>query len=217
MARFQLRRPPLVPALLGGLALLMVTQLALFSCGGSQRPANDDAWSTEADAAAAHPLRGVQQLAAEEASPTPTAAKETAMVGVRPDLSVAKSAPRAESCSCLVVQAGPPGSSNFAWQNGSPKTEPGVLAVAVDAQGVSCEGGPPEANRHPSISAVDRQSGDVIIEIEELKAGRPLAPGALVPAPAAGRSIYVRPKSKSLPYAKPDAQGALCKVYTSGS
>ena len=87
------------------------------------------------------------------------------------------------------------------------------MAIALSARGVDCPGGlQDEEKRRPSISAVDQEGNDVIIEVEELPEGRPLATGAVIPKPAAGGAIYVKGRGGAVPYARPGA-GGPCKVY----
>lgn len=200
---------PLIPTLLGAFTVALVSGLTFLACGGSRRGA-DAAWTAEHEQEA-RPLRETEvlgTLGAQAESPE----QEQAMVGVRPDLMIAKEVERTEQCSCLAVEVGMPGSSKFAWQNGPPKIFPDTLAIAISAKGLACPGGPPEEARRPSISAVDRFEGDVLVEIEELPPGRPLASGAIIPKPDANGSIYVRPKNSKVSYGRSASGGGRCKV-----
>jgi hypothetical protein len=198
-------------ALASGLAMVALA-LAMAGCGGEQRATADAYWTPETTDND-KPLRETEAL---ETSATARAieaeAKPRALVGVRPDLSLATAAVPATRCPCLAVEVGSPGDAKFRWQAGAPAAGAGALAVAVSARGVACPGGDPdEANRRPSISAVDIEGSDVVIEIEELPDGAPLASGALIPEPGPGGSIYVRGRDKSVVYARsPDR--ARCKV-----
>jgi hypothetical protein len=201
----------LVPTLLGGFTVFLVSGLTFLACGGSKRLGADAAWSEEHEQQT-RPLRETEALSMFGAQPEQAREQEQAMVGVRPDLTIAKSVERTEQCSCLAVEVGMPGSAKFTWQNGPPSILPDALAIAISAKGLACSGGPPEDQRRPSISAVDRSNGDVFVEIEELPPGRPLASGAIIPKPDANGSIYVRPKGSKVPYGR-DASGQhRCKV-----
>lgn len=161
------------------------------------------------------PLRETEALEGEEAGPQPLDAKPAtrALVGVRPDLGLANGSGSA-TCSCLAVVVGNPTDAAFQWQAGAPKTGSDALAIAVSARGIDCPGGDPdETKRRPSISAVDIEGNDVVIEIEELPEGAPLASGALIPLPGPGGSVFVRSRDASVIYARPlSGGGARCKV-----
>ena len=200
---------------LSAAALLIVftSAAAAAGCGGDQKTAAEANWSpdpVESD----RPLRETEALDGEEAGPQPLDAKPAAtraLVGVRPDLGLAAGAGRA-TCPCLAVVVGSPSDATFQWQAGAPKTGADSLAVAVSARGIDCPGGEPdETKRRPSISAVDVEGSDVVIEVEELPDGAPLASGALIPLPGPGGSIYVRGRDRSVVYAR-GSGGARCKV-----
>ena len=133
-------------------------------------------------------------------------------VGVRHDLLLSPAVPHTEACSCLAIAVGSLGDKRFAWQNGAPPNENDLMAVAMSAHGVTCPGGPADENqRRPSISAVDREGPDVIIEVEELPPGRPLATGAVFLKPGVTGGVYVRSRSRRLPYAQPVGE-RLCRI-----
>ena len=100
---------------------------------------------------------------------------------------LANGAGKTERCSCLAVEVGMPGDALFFWQGDQPRIGGDATVVAIGAQGVACAGGNPnEERRRPSISAIDLENADVVIEVEDLPDGRPLASGAIVPRPGAG-------------------------------
>jgi hypothetical protein len=211
MRRLNKTSIPVVPTLLGGFTVFLVSGLTFLACGGSKRLAADAAW-TEEHEQTTRPLRETEALAMFGAQPQEAPETEKAMVGVRPDLMIAKDVERTEQCTCLAVEVGMPGSSKFSWQNGPPSILPDALAIAISAKGIACANGPAEDQRRPSISAVDRANGDVIVEIEDLAPGRPLASGAIIPKPGPNGSVYVRPKSSKVPYGRDASGRALCKV-----
>lgn len=202
------------PRALPGLAALIAT-FGLGACSGEQQEPQprwpvDDNWTAEPGVGDGKPGRASASLAA----PQPldeTNPGARALVGVRLDLSLSAQAPQAR-CPCLAVEVGSPTDAKFLWQAGAPSVAKGALAIAVSARGVECPGGEPdERRRRPSISAVDVEGNDVIVEIEELGEGPPLASGALIPDPAPGGSVYVRGKSRDVPYARTPS-GAPCRV-----
>ena len=210
MLRRPFPKPPLVPTILGGGALALVVGLTFLACGGSKRREVDDVWSDERREET-HPLRETEELNAQPAEAD--AGNPSAMLGVRHDLMIAPAAKHEAKCSCLAVEAGDPSDPSLQWQNGAPEVGANAMVVAVSAHGVACEGGASdESKRRPSISAVDHDGADVIIVIEELPEGRPIASGAIIPRPAAGGGLFVRPRKPKLPYAKPASGQRYCKV-----
>jgi hypothetical protein len=189
------------------LALLLVA-LAPIACGAS-RMGTDADWTADPPPKdrpfrVAEALNGPLPLDANEA-------KQQGLVGVRHDLMLAKVAhePR---CSCLAVEVGPPKDSRFFWMGSPPAVSGDTVTIAIGAQGVACPNGDPdERRRRPSISAVDRESEDVIVEIEDLPEGRPLASGAIIPVPGPRGSIYVRPRGAGVIYGRSPGAGR-CKV-----
>ena len=51
----------------------------------------------------------------------------------------------------------------------------------------------------------------MIVEVEDLPQGRPLASGAVIPKPGPNGSVYVKPRDAKVIYAK-GAPGGRCKV-----
>jgi hypothetical protein len=179
----------------------------LCACGGEQHSI-DSSWSAEPEEEQ-QALREAETLDL-AAAPEPLVADkpQPTWLGVRPDVMIAPSAPHQAKCNCLAVHVGGAGDSAFQWQNDVPPVGPDARVIAVSARGVPCSD---DAKGRPSISAVDRDGSDVVVEVEELPEGRPLASGAIIPAPGAGGSVYVRGKSRSVPYAR-GAPGGRCKV-----
>jgi hypothetical protein len=190
------------------LALIPLVAAPL-ACGGG-RQSVDMAWSSEQEPTSTRPLRVTRDL-------NPQTVEEVdagvlGWVGVRQDLIMSPAVPHTETCTCLAVAVGPINDKRFAWQNGAPPAEPELLAATISAHGVSCPGGAADENaRRPSISGVEREGPDVIIEVEELPQGRPLATGAVFVRPGPNGAVYVRGRSNKLPYARPVGD-KLCRV-----
>ncbi|HVY49496.1 MAG TPA: hypothetical protein VHB21_26570 [Minicystis sp.] len=188
---------------------LAVAVAALSACAGSQRNA-DSTWTEENPDVAPHRVRDTEVL-----NPTPiekTPPSRSAFVGVRHDLMLSNSAPARERCSCLAVEVGAPRDPTFFWQGDRPEIGPDEVVVALGAQGVSCPGGDPvEARRRPSISAVDVENDSVIVEVEDLPLGRPLASGAIVPRPGPTGGLFIRPRNARTIYGR-GTGGRLCRV-----
>jgi hypothetical protein len=192
----------LVPLLAG------VLSVALAGCGASQR-GDDSDWTPEIQQKHKR-LREPESLFG--ARPLDPAEKGiTAIVGVRHDLMLSAS-PHEARCACLSVEVGSAGDPNFFWAGGAPDVSPDALSIAVGARGIACPGGDPDdRRRRPSISAVDVEGDDIVVEVEDLPQGRPLASGAIIPRPGSKGSIYVRPRKGNLVYGR-NPGVARCRV-----
>ena len=190
------------------LALLLLALLSA-SCGPSKSAADVD-WTPEPQAKdkrfrETEALFGAQPLDARED-------KQTAWLGVRHDLMLVK-APHEARCTCLAVEVGPPSDPKFFWVGSSPDVGENALAVAIDGRGVSCPGGDQDdRRRRPSISGVFVDGEDVIVEVEDLPFGRPLASGAVIPKPGPKGSIYMRPRKGGGFYGSSLGGGGRCRV-----
>ena len=157
------------------------------ACSGTQR-ASDSDWSPEPEQV--HKRREPEMLNVQPIVET----KPTAVLGVRHDLMLSN-APHEARCACLSVEVGHADDPRFFWTGGAPDVGGDALAFAIGARGIACPGGDPDdRRRRPSISAVDQDGGDIIVEVEDLPEGRPLASGAIIPKPGPSGAIYVRPK-----------------------
>jgi hypothetical protein len=189
----------------------------LLCCGGEQHSPVSAGWSDELADPTGQPLRKTEVFdTLSKEGPTPvTGAQSTPAVEhrVRHDVMIAKDAPHQPSCSCLAVVVASAADPRLAWQNEAPKLEQDVAIAAVSAKGVVCQGLPEDAPRRPSISAVAREGADVVVTIEDLPPGRPLASGAVFLKPGPGGAVYVKPKDPKVPYGRPLAgAGGRCKV-----
>jgi hypothetical protein len=190
-------------------ALAPAALFALFltpACSGAEK-ATDPHWSDEKQEAN-RPLRETEEMNKPE--PLAGFAAQSGILGVRHDLMLSEGA-HPVRCNCLAVEVGPASDPRFFWTGGAPTTGDNVVTVAISARGVECAGGDAEDKRRPSISAVDLIGDDVIVEVEDLVDGRPLASGAVIPKPGPNGSVYVRPKNAKVMYAK-GGTGGRCKV-----
>jgi hypothetical protein len=191
----------LAPAALALLALSFTP-----GCGASEKAA-DPHWSNEPKEVN-RPLRETEEMTASQ--PAASSASQAGLLGVRHDLMLADGAHTAR-CNCLAVEVGTAADPRFFWTAGAPTTGTGAVTIALGARGVPCAGGDAEERRRPSISAVDQIGDDVIIEVEDLPQGRPLASGAVIPAPGPRGGVYVKPRDGKVIYAK-GAPGGRCQV-----
>lgn len=185
--------------------LLALTPLA---CAGVQR-ASDADWTPEPQP---KDKRYRETEALNAAQIDPLISNTRAPLGVRHDLMLSPT-PHEARCNCLAVEVGTVGDAKkFYWLGAPADPGPDALAVAIGARGVACPGGDPdERNRRASISAVDIDGDDVIVEIELLPEGRPLASGAIIPKPGPKGSVYVRAHRNNPIYGR-SPNNARCRV-----
>ena len=189
---------------------ILAVGLSNLGCTGS---VNGSANWSSAPKEEVRPVREVTSLASGGADSV-EAAKPT-VLGVRPDLWLADGGGRTPKCSCLAVAIGQATDPRMHWRDNAAEVRADALAFAMSPMGVECPGGDPdETKRRASISAVDTIDSNVVIEVEEVPEGRPLAWGAIIPKPARGGSVYVQPKNPKSPYGRPGGVGlGRCKVY----
>lgn len=191
------------------------------ACGGAQQaPPSESGWGEGLSDPSMAPLEGSENPERRSDAPSPiTAAPSTAPteMRVRHDLMMAKAAPHEANCSCLSVVVAPaPTDARLMWIDAPPKLEADVAVVAMSNSGVACPGLPADATDRPSISGVERDGADVVIVVENLPPGRPVASGAVIPKPGPGGSVYVKPKGPKVVYGRPLPGGAAnagrCKI-----
>lgn len=172
-----------------------------------QGQANVDETPTE-PASSAAPASSAKPRQAAVAGSAPQA-----LLGARHDLRLA-AGQKTAVCSCLAVSVGQPTSSAFAWESTPPVTDPDTqLVIALSSNGVPCAEQPKDS-LGASYWGYRTRHGDVIVEVEEARFGRPVTSGAIIPKPAEGGHVYVRPTRKSVPYGRPlDKSGRDCRVF----
>jgi hypothetical protein len=132
--------------------------------------------------------------------------------GVRLDLTLDKKTEPSTRCSCLDVMVGQARDKGFLWGPEVPTLSAEQMVIAMRTEGANCPAD--AATRRPSIRGIDRVGADVIVVVEDLPVGRPLALGAVTTMPGAGGSVYLRPADRRLPYGVAPGARELCKVYT---
>jgi hypothetical protein len=202
--------------------MLVVATLAVpLGCGGAQPlPPSESGWSDELSDPSMLPREGDESPERRSDAPAPITKAPTTTpteMRVRHDLMMAKDSPREASCSCLaIVVASSPTDPRLMWVDAPPKLESDVAIVAVSNKGIACPGLPAEGAERPSISGVERDGADVMIVVENLPPGRPIASGAVIPKPGPGGSVYVKPKGPKVLYGRPlagaPANAHGCKV-----
>lgn len=187
--------------------------LSLVGCGGDQTWTMDPGWQgddpNKQQTSRADPYDSdTQTLAPAAASVVPDA---QTWFGVRHDVSMKPGTPRQAACGCVAIESGMPGKQAFLWDGEVPSIGPDAIVVAVSVRGVDCPTEPDESKRRASISGVQRDGDDVVIEIEELPEGRPLALGAIIPKPGPNGALYLSPRNKKVRYL-PQGADKRCKV-----
>jgi hypothetical protein len=186
------------------LLLVAVSVVFTSACGAGTRGA-DSNWTAEQEQTT-KPFREVEELGQ---GPISKINAMNAWVGVRHDLGLPQEKGVAKPrCSCLAVEVGFVADPKFEWHGEVPKVGDDVLAVAIS--GAACpQGGASRA----SISAVDREGDNVLVEVEEIPDGRPIASGAIIPKPGPKGSVYVRPRTNRVRFARSLDNGTLrCRV-----
>lgn len=202
-------------------AYLIIIATFAFSvgCGGPQHSSpSESGWSDDLADPSVQPLEGSENPERRTEAPSPiTAAPTTQQTErrVRHDLMMAKTAPHEANCSCLsITVAQSPTDPRLMWTDSPPKLEADVAVVVMSDKGIACPGLPADATERPSISGVERDGQDVVIVVENLPQGRPIAAGAVIPKPGPGGSVYVKPKGPKVLYGRPlpGAAAGRCKV-----
>ncbi len=197
---------------------LVLFSLALpLGCGGAQQSSpSESGWHGDLADPSVEPLDQKDEPERKSDAPVPISGPQTTPpteMRVRHDLMLAKDSAREAACSCLaVVVASSPTDPRLSWIDAPPKLESDVALVAVSSKGIACPGLPADTTERPSISGVEKDGADVVITIENVPPGRPVATGAVIPKPQAGGSIYVKSKSAKVLYGKPLTGAGRCKV-----
>lgn len=187
--------------------------LVLAGCGGEQHWTLDSNWQGDDSARQQTSRPDAFDDDTQTLSPVLGAAPASeTWFGVRHDLSIKPGAPRQPACGCVAVEKGMPGKQAFLWDGQVPVIGSDAIVVAVSVRGVECPAEPDEAKRRASISGVERDGDDVIIEIEDLPEGRPLALGAIIPKPGPNGGLYLQPRDKGVRWLPQGGPSKRCKV-----
>jgi hypothetical protein len=113
------------------------------------------------------------------------------------------------------VTVGRPGDKAFLWGTEMPVIGPEQMVIAMRTKGAECpENVPQPAVERASIKAVDKRGNNVIVVVEKLPVGRPLAHGAVTSRPKSGGTLYLRPANKHVPYGGSLSGKGMCKIFT---
>lgn len=179
---------PLLPCLALG--------LSLGACRASVSAKGSASIGKEKDVADYDRPLSAQQLNQQQEAAGP----KYALLGARHDLNYATE-PK-EDCRCLAVAAGQPNDARFSWEAAVPLLDQtSQLVVALTSQSISCSKAKKDS-LGASYQGYEVEGDDVIVIVEEAKAGRPLTAGGIVPRPTGQGALFVRPASNDLPYGK---------------
>jgi hypothetical protein len=141
------------------------------------------------------------------AAATPAAPAEAALLGARHDLFLASGLPA--RCKCLAVVIGNASATGLVWGGPPPKLDPATqLVVGLGSEGIACDTKGPGA----TYLGYEREGADVVVEVEAVTVGRPVTRGAIIPRPAAGGKVVLRPVGK-VPYGRGPDGAPSCAVY----
>jgi hypothetical protein len=137
---------------------------------------------------------------------------DQALPGARLDLEFAPENPT-PNCECLAVAVGQPTDTNFAWQVAAPSVDAArYVVLAFSAEGIACPRAQGKA-QGPSYWGYEAQGENVIVYVENAAVGRPQARGAIIPRPAGGGRLLVKPRSNAVPYGRgPSGTPDACDV-----
>jgi len=139
-----------------------------------------------------------------------------ALLGARPDLRLAPGK-QTKMCRCLALAAGVPSDPAFLWEAQVPAIDPDTeLVIAFSSVGAECADEPKDS-LGASYWGYQTRAQDVVVLVECARSGRPVTTGAIIPRPAEGGHVYVRPVDVSVPYARADKDSqAACELNLPG-
>jgi hypothetical protein len=141
---------------------------------------------------------------------TQPVSEPVALFGARHDFKVSDGT-GAVSCKCVAALLGPPSSGKLIWQSEMPRTKPETqLMIALVPQQGDC-------GEHGIASywGYRIEGNDVVVLVEDWKAGRPQTLGAIIPRPPANGQVYLAATSQKLPFGAVDG-GARCPLGNPG-
>ena len=140
---------------------------------------------------------------------------DLALLGARHDLHLAPGG--TPTCKCLAVALGGPEEAAFQWAAVKPAVNPHTqLVIGLSSEGIACEGEPADS-MGASYWGYRLSGDDVVVIVEAAKFGRPVMQGAIIPKPVGAGMVYVKPRTKNLPYGAPlNANDTLCKIGNPG-
>jgi hypothetical protein len=151
-----------------------------------------------------------------EAELSGTKASPYALLGARQDLNYAGTP--TETCKCLAVAVGQPNDPRFSWEAAVPVVDSNTqLVIAMTSQTIHC----PKAKKTSlgaSYQGYVTDGTSVMLLVEEAHDGRPVTSGGIVPRPAQGGALYIRPANKTIPYGSSmDGSSLRCRLPTETS
>jgi hypothetical protein len=151
-----------------------------------------------------------------EAELSGTKASPYALLGARQDLNYA--ATPTETCKCLAVAVGQPNDPRFSWEAAVPVVDSNTqLVVAMTSQTIHCAKAK-KSSLGASYQGYVTDGTSVMLLVEEAHDGRPVTSGGIVPRPAQGGALYIRPANEKIPYGSAlDGRNLRCRLPTETS
>ncbi len=139
----------------------------------------------------------------------------TALFGARHDLRLSPSE-TTPKCQCLAAVVGSPTTAGLSWAGPQPTVDTrSQLVVALGSEGIACPNS--SEDQVASYRGYTVDGSDVVITVELAQSGRPVTHGAIVPRPAAGGQVYVRPSSKQVPFGRALDGAERCALGVGGA
>ena len=181
---------------------LLVGSLGAIGCKASVHGEVKTEGSTEPEGPPPDPPGASTPLAP---SASAAAAPITAFIGVTHGLALTPTATGKAACSCLAAVVGKANDSAFQWQGVAPTVGADAVVVAIGAAPCTRT----SSGRGPSIQGVESNGDGVVVTLEDVRPGVPVARGAVVPQPRDG--VVQFRAAAPLPYGQTSAGGA-CRV-----
>ena len=136
----------------------------------------------------------------------------TSRIGVTHNLSLTPEASQKAQCRCMAAVLGAPSDPAFQWRGTPPTVGDDAIVLGISSEGTPCDGR--ATGRGPSIQAVEEESGNLVVTIEENRVGIPPARGAVMKRPAASGGWVIFRASRRLPYddALPGSGDPYCRM-----
>ncbi len=142
-------------------------------------------------------------------------AADAPLLGARHDVRLGPNVTDAK-CQCLAVSVGGPTAPGLTWSGPTPKIDAQTqLVIGLGSEGIACANNPKE--EVASYKGYAQDGADIVVTVEAAQSGRPVTHGAIIPKPATGGQVYVRPAGKKVPFGRALAGGGeRCALGTGG-
>ena len=85
------------------------------------------------------------------------------------------------------------------------------LVIALGSEGIACTKN--DKGDVASYNGYSVEGDNVVVTVESAKSGRPVTRGAIIPRPAPGGQVLIKPASKKVPFGRGlSGDGKACSV-----